>query len=347
MSDSAIVAVSAQDEGLLAQVDALLAAQGLRREAHLDRIYAVLDGTGRVVATGSCFGQTLRCFAVDPSCQGEGLLGPLVSCLTEFQVNRGITHLFVYTKTDTAHFFKSLGYYEIAQVDGAVSFLENRRDGFSRYLEALKKTALPGRAGAVVMNANPFTLGHRYLVQTAAAACEGLHLFVLSQDASLVPFDVRMRLVRQGTADIPGVVLHPSGPYLISHATFPSYFLKDSRQVIQAHARLDAALFAQLAQALGVCVRFAGEEPTSTVTAQYNACMAQVLPRCGIACRIIPRKTAAGAVISASTVRTALRDGDWDTLRAMLPETSLAYFRSQEAAGVLAAIRRADTLVHY
>ena len=184
-------------------------------------------------------------------------------------------------------------------------------------------------------------------METAAAACDTLHVFVLSEDASLVPFAVRKELVREGTADIPNVVLHDSGPYIISNATFPSYFLKDDAAVIEGHARLDLAVFGRIAQALGVNIRFVGEEPTSQVTGIYNSIMAQALPEMGIQCRIIPRKEAQGRPISASTVRTALKEEDWDTLKALVPETTLRYFRSEKAMPVLEKIRRAENVVHY
>ena len=197
------------------------------------------------------------------------------------------------------------------------------------------------------MNANPFTLGHQYLVETAAGKCDTLHLFVLSEDASLVPFTVRKKLVQAGVAHIPNVVLHDSGPYIISSATFPSYFLKDEAAVIDGHARLDLAVFTRIAQALNVTHRFVGEEPTSQVTGLYNKIMAQELPKAGITCHIIPRKESGGKAISASTVRVALQNGDWDTLKTLVPSTTLDYFTSPEAAPVLERIRRAGNVVHY
>ena len=197
------------------------------------------------------------------------------------------------------------------------------------------------------MNANPFTLGHQYLAETAAAGCDTLHLFVLSEDASLVPFAVRKRLVREGVAHLPNVVLHDSGPYIISSATFPSYFLKDEAAVIDGHARLDLAVFARIAKALNVTVRYVGEEPTSQVTGLYNQIMAAQLPAAGIDCRVIPRKAVDGKAISASTVRQALQAGDWDKLKTLVPPTTLQYFTSPEAAPVLDRIRRAGNVVHY
>lgn len=200
MSEYALTQVSLSDKRMLAQVDALLVENGITRDANLDYICAMVDGENRVIATGSCFGATLRCFAVSQQHQGEGLLNEVVSHLMEYQMARGYTHLFLYTKIKSAKFFQSLGFYEIARVDGTLVFMENRRNGFPSYLSRLEKIARPGVSGAIVMNANPFTLGHQYLVETAAARCDTLHLFLLSEDASLVPFGVRKQLGSGGNS---------------------------------------------------------------------------------------------------------------------------------------------------
>ena len=347
MNEYEIFQVPAWDQSTLSQVDRLLLREGIIRDANLDYIAAMTDENGEVIATGSCFGQTLRCFAVSSEHQGEGLLNQMVSHLMEVQLSRGNSHLFLYTKVKAAKFFESLGFYEIARVDGTLVFMENRRNGFPGYLKALEKTARPGRSAAIVMNANPFTLGHQYLVETAASRCDTLHLFVLSEDASLVPFAVRKELVRLGTRHIPNVVLHDSGPYMISNATFPSYFLKEEAEVIRGHAKLDLAVFGRIAQTIGVSVRYVGEEPVSQVTGIYNSIMAQALPDYGIACQVIPRKESKGNAISASTVRSALKAGDWESLKDLVPQTTLDYFRSEAAAPVLQAIRSADNVVHY
>lgn len=347
MSDYSISRIAPSDKRSLAKIDALLQSEGITRDGNLDYICAMFDDDDEVIATGSCFGCTLRCFAVSRAHQGEGLLNEIISHLMEVQHARGNLHLFLYTKTNAAKFFGDLGFYEIARVDGTLVFMENRRTGFPNYLKALEKTKREGVSAALVMNANPFTLGHQYLVETAAANCDILHLFVLSEDASLVPFAVRKKLVQEGVAHIPNVVLHDSGPYIISNATFPSYFLKDEAAVIDGHARLDLAVFTKIARALNITHRYVGEEPSSQVTGLYNTIMASELPRAGIQCHVIPRKEAGGKAISASTVRQALQSGDWEQLKALVPPTTLQYFTGPEAAPVLEAIRKADSVVHY
>ena len=181
-----------------------------------------------------------------------------------------------------------------------------------------------------------------------AAECDTLHLFVVSEDASLVPFSVRKELVRLGTAHLPNVILHDSGPYIISSATFPSYFLRDEDAAITAHAALDLAVFGRIAPALGITVRYVGEEKSSHVTALYNETMKARLPDMGIGCVEVPRlANAAGEIVSASSVRQAIQDGNLDAVADMLPETTLRYFQSDEAAPVTAAIRAMEEARHY
>ena len=191
MSEYTISQVYPTDKTVLAQIDTLLGQEGIRRDGNLDYICAMFDEEYNVIGTGSCFGNTLRCFAVSSAHQGEGLLNQIITHLIEVQCARGNMHLFLYTKVKSSKFFGDLGFYEIARVEDTLVFMENRRDGFGAYLRDLEKTRTEGKSAALVMNANPFTLGHQYLVEKAAAACDTLHLFVVSEDASLVPFAVR------------------------------------------------------------------------------------------------------------------------------------------------------------
>ena len=191
-----------------------------------------------------------------------------------------------------------------------------------------------GTAAAIILNANPFTYGHLYLVEQAAAENDLLHLFVVSEDVSFFPYDIRDRLVREGTAHLKNIVHHATGPYMISQATFPSYFQKDEDAAIRSHAQLDIAVFSRIAQALSITRRYVGEEQVSRVTRLYNEIMLHDLPLAGIECRVIPRKEREGAPISASTVRRAIQSGSMDALPALVPPTTLAFLQSEESAAI-------------
>lgn len=348
MSDYIITQIRQADKYGNHLVDELLAAEGIRRDANLDYTCGMYDDEMNLIATGSCFGNTLRCMAVSHTHQGEGLMNSIVSHLIEVQFSRGNTHLFLYTKCDSARFFGDLGFYEIARINGQIVFMENKRTGFSSYLNSLEKQKESApRIAALVMNANPFTLGHQYLVEKAASENDILHLFIVSEDASLVPFSVRKKLVMEGTAHLKNIRYHDSGPYIISNATFPSYFQKDEQAVIENHAMLDLTVFTKIASALGINRRYVGEEPTSLVTGIYNQIMSEKLPENGIECVIVPRKENKGAVISASTVRQALKEENWPLLEELVPETTLNYFKSPDARPVIDKIQANENVIHY
>lgn len=341
-----LTAISPRDARAQKQVDALLEQEGICRDGNLDYTCGLFDGDWRLIATGSCFGNTIRCLAVDRDHQGEGLLNQIVTHLMEVQAERGNTHLFLYTKPQSAKFFGDLGFFEIARLDNLV-FMENRRRGFSDYCAALEKTRREGTSAAIVMNANPFTLGHLHLVERAAAENDTVHLFVLSEEAGPIPFAVRRQLVGEGTAHLPNVICHNSGPYLISSATFPSYFLKDEDTVIRAHAALDLEVFGKIAPCLNVTRRYVGEEKSSHVTALYNEIMARRLPELGITCQVVPRMERGGQPVSASTVRKYIHDGRLEAIRPLVPDTTWGYFSSPEAEAVIAAIRKEKDVIHY
>ncbi len=348
MSDYTISRISSTDKRGQKQLAALLEAEGIRKDANLDYTCGIFDDDFNLIATGSCFGNTLRCMAVSSAHQGEGLMNEIVGHLMEVQFARGNTHLFLYTKCDSAKFFGDLGFYEIVRIPGQIVFMENRRTGFSDYLNRLERQSADAKhVAALVMNANPFTLGHQYLAEKAASENDILHLFIVSEDASLVPFAVRKRLVMEGCAHLSNIIFHESGPYIISSATFPSYFQKDEAAVIESHAMLDLTVFTRIAQTLGISRRYVGEEPTSLVTGIYNRIMCEKLCQNGIECRIIPRKEKDGRAISASTVRQALKDSNWELLAELVPVTTLRYFKSPEADPVIRRIQAESNVIHY
>lgn len=350
MSEYTISKIYQNDKRNLKLIDELLLQEGIRKDANLDYTCAMFDSDMNVIATGSCFGNTLRCLAVSNKHQGEGLMNQIVSHLVEYQFSRGITHLFLYTKNVSAKFFKDLGFFEIVNIENQVVFMENKRTGFNDYLENLVKNNRAGeKKAALVMNCNPFTLGHQYLIEKAASENDILHLFIVSEDSSLVPFAVRKKLVMEGTAHLKNICYHETGPYIISSATFPSYFQKDEIAVIESHANLDINIFAKIAKTLNINRRYVGEEPNSLVTNIYNQIMQKKLPENGIECIVIPRKKyeSANKVISASTVRQAIKDGNFEILRELVPKTTLDFFLSEEAEPVIARIRGEVNVIHY
>jgi len=434
MSDYFITEVSTSDSDTNEQIVTLLEAEGIHKDKNLDYTCAMFDEDMQVIATGSCFSNTLRCLAVSSAHQGEGLMNQILTHLISVQFSRGNTHLFLYTKCSSAPFFADLGFYEIANIKNQIVFMENKRNGFSSYLEkleqesamqnaklletiiskdnllvkekttklstfvsegkctllaeekntesadALSKVSKPNtltessaanlqktpgsvKTAALVINANPFTLGHQYLVEKAARKNDILHLFIVEEDASLIPFSIRKRLVLEGTSHLPNIIYHDSGPYIISKATFPGYFQKDEQAVMESHAELDLAVFIKIAETLHITKRYIGEEPFSETTGIYNKVMAEKLPENGIDCIIVPRKQYIDTVnkrkndtkdmpshsfpISASTVRQAIKEENFTLLKQLVPETTLQYFESEESIPVIKKIQATKDVIHH
>ena len=350
MANHTISRIFPYDKSNLKKVENLLTQEGIRLDKNLDYTCAIFDDQGEVIATGSYFANSLRCLCVSSNHQGEGLLNSIVSHLIEEEYALGNFHLFVYTKTCSANFFKDLGFTEIAQIDNQISFLENKKTGFTDYLAGLERPmGHSDKVAGLVMNANPFTLGHQYLVEKAAAENDWVHLFMVSEDKSLVPFSVRQKLIKAGLAHLDNIIFHETGPYLISQATFPSYFQKEESDVIKSQALLDTAIFIKIAQALGITKRYVGQEPTSQVTAIYNDIMAQELEKVGLEFEIIPRKTISNQAepISASTVRTAIKEDNWNLLEQLVPKTTLDFFQSKEAQAIIDNIKNTGNVIHY
>ena len=304
-----------------AMIDAFYARAGIRLDRAVTALYGAFEGE-TLLALGGIAGTAIRSLAVDESRQGEGILPALMTHLYQTIRDSGVKNVFVVTKPQYAPLFSSLCFQELVQTKDA-ALLESNGTAFQNYLKKLPKAD-----GAIVMNADPFTLGHRHLVETAAAVCERLNVFVLSAEAAHVRADVRLRLVREGCRDLANVNVLAGGDYIISGATFPDYFFKDKNEAALAFARLDATLFAErIAPACGITARFVGEEPLDPMTAAYNETLSEILPENGIRVRVIPRKTIGGNPISASRVRALWQEKRYDEIAPLVPETTLAYIR--------------------
>ena len=203
------------------KLEEFLAKQDLRYDEQIEETCNLVDGDGNIAATCSLHANVLKCIAVSENYQGYGLSPRVVTLMINRANEKGIKHLFLFTKPKNYQMFSDMGFYPITQTED-ILLMENERSGIDKYIDSLPKGETGGKIGAIVMNCNPFTNGHRYLVETAAAQCDTLHLFVLSEDKSEFPAAVRYDLVKKGVADIPNVIVHQTSDYLISSAVFPT-----------------------------------------------------------------------------------------------------------------------------
>lgn len=315
----------------LMQIRQLLADSGLGMDADI-RLFVEAWSDAMLVGCAGLAGNVIKCVAVDKHLRGENLSARLLAEVENVALARGHFHLFLCTRPCNKERFQRSGFWPIAQSGNNAVLMENTPLGIERYCRSLARFRRDGaRTGAIVMNANPFTLGHRHLVELAAARSDWLHLFVVREDASFFPFRARLEMVRAGVAHLANVTVHEGSSYILSRATFPAYFLKESGLVQQAWSEIDAVIFRRyIAPALGITHRFIGSEPFCDITRQYNDTLHRLLAD-SIAVVEVPRMKSTGHAISASEVRRLLKTQQFSRIREIVPESTFAWLEAHYA----------------
>ena len=351
------------------RIEAFLKRNGLRID-DMNYYAAVLDDDGEMIAGGGLKDDVIKCVAVDDAHKGEAIANTLVSHLISHANQEGYSCIKLFTKPKNRQLFESLSFRLLAEAPEAI-LMETGIGGISNTVEALKKikeesekykeynkeckednkeckentsylnTSTPQHlnttmqpTGCIVMNCNPFTLGHRYLIEQAAKQVERLYVMVVREDCSLFAYTERKAMVEQGVADIENVSVIDGSDYTISRATFPTYFLKRLDDAADTQMLLDLDLFRRhIAPALGATVRFVGTEPTDQLTRRYNQLMYEALKDV----REINRLEKDGNAVSASRVRKAMEEGDMNTIRQLVPPTTLPYIIAHLATQALQA----------
>ena len=320
------------------RVERFLADNGLRLE-DVDYYAAVTDDDGNIIAGGGLQGGVIKCIAVGEAARETGLSNKLLSHLIGMATQQGAETIKVYTKPENSDVFRSMGFAVLAKSPCAI-LMENGVKGIGRYTDYLRRMRgdRPDGATAIVMNANPFTLGHRYLVEQAAATASTLYVIAVREDRSVFSYNERLGMIQEGCKGLDNVVVVEGSDYAISELTFPTYFLKQVTDATDTHITLDLDLFAShIAPALGVTTRVVGSEPIDALTCRYNELMQQQLPQHGITVKTVQRLEQDGAVVSASRVRQALAGGSLSQAAALVPATTAPYLIAHLATDALRA----------
>lgn len=353
------------------RIEAFLKRNGLRFD-DMHYYAAITDDDGEMIAGGGLKGNVIKCVAVDDAHKGEAIANTLISHLIAHANEEGHSNVMLFTKPKNRQLFESLSFRLLAEAPEAV-LMETGIGGINNMVEQLKKIKEEGEVckennqeckkeektnlnittpqhlnpstpqpltttthlrGVVVMNCNPFTLGHRYLIEQAAKQVERLFVMVVREDCSLFAYAERKAMVEQGVAHLKNVTVIDGSEYAISQATFPTYFLKRLDDAADTQMLLDLDLFRRhIAPALGTTVRFVGTEPTDRLTRRYNQLMHEVLADV----REIVRLEKEGDAVSASRVRKAMEQGDMSTIRQLVPPTTLPYIIAHLATQALQA----------
>lgn len=353
------------------RIEAFLKRNGLRFD-DMHYYAAVTDDDGEMIAGGGLKGNVIKCVAVDNAHKGEAIANTLISHLIAHANEEGHSNVMLFTKPKNRQLFESLSFRLLAEAPEAV-LMETGIGGINNMVEQLKKIREEGEVckennqeckkeektnlnittpqhlnpstpqplttttplrGVVVMNCNPFTLGHRYLIEQAAKQVERLFVMVVREDCSLFAYAERKAMVEQGVAHLKNVTVIDGSEYAISQATFPTYFLKRLDDAADTQMLLDLDLFRRhIAPALGTTVRFVGTEPTDQLTRRYNQLMHEVLADVRETARLEKK----GNAVSASRVRKAMEQGDMSTIRQLVPPTTLPYIIAHLATQALQA----------
>lgn len=353
------------------RIEAFLKRNGLRFD-DMHYYAAITDDDGEMIAGGGLKGNVIKCVAVDDAHKGEAIANTLISHLIAHANEEGHSNVMLFTKPKNRQLFESLSFRLLAEAPEAV-LMETGIGGICNMVEQLKKIKEEGEVckennqgckkeektnlnittpqhlnpstpqplttttplrGVVVMNCNPFTLGHRYLIEQAAKQVERLFVMVVREDCSLFAYAERKAMVEQGVAHLKNVTVIDGSEYAISQATFPTYFLKRLDDAADTQMLLDLDLFRRhIAPALGTTVRFVGTEPTDQLTRRYNQLMHEVLADVRETARLEKK----GNAVSASRVRKAMEQADMSTIRQLVPPTTLPYIIAHLATQALQA----------
>ena len=353
------------------RIEAFLKRNALRID-DMNYYAAVFDDDGEMIAGGGLKDDVIKCVAVDDAHKGEAIANTLVSHIISHANQEGYSCIKLFTKPKNRQLFESLSFRLLAEAPEAI-LMETGIGGISNTVEALKKikeesekykeynkeckedskkckentsylnTSTPQHlnttmqpTGCIVMNCNPFTLGHRYLVESASRMVEHLFVIVVREDRSAFSYQERKAMVTAGTADLKNVTVCDGSEYAISNTTFPTYFLKRLSDATDTQILLDLDLFRRhIAPALGAEVRFVGTEPTDELTRRYNELMMKSLGKDHVV--QIPRLENGGVAVSASRVRRAMDSNSLKEAAQLVPPTTLPYIIAHLATRALHA----------
>ena len=315
----------------------LLKANGLTPEQEPDYALGVFDSDDKLQATASLCDNVIKFVATSEAVRGQAVLNPLITRLRSEAFARGIDNLFIYTKPEYIVTFESLGFHLTGKATRA-ALLESDRHALSRYERYLRTLPRGNRTGVIIMNANPPTKGHIYLIQCAAQEVDCLTVIPLADNKhTLFPASERIDTLRRATADMPNVTVAEASPYCISGATFPTYFIKSVEECTDTHIELDLDIFGtHIAPSLEATIRFVGDEPTDPLTARYNMLMPAILKKYDISVKQFARLADKDEEpLSASRVRKLLEDGALGKAIDMVPLASLPMLMAYTACQAL------------
>ncbi len=305
-----------------------------------DKTFIIRDN-GKIIATGSASGNILKYFFSREEYKGQGAMGIIYNSLLNHLLENGYDSFFVFTTPNNKIIFKSLGLKEVYSTE-RVSLFEGGFYNYDKWVSKIKSNLKPksGSRGAIIMNCNPMTLGHKYLINKALEEVDDLLIFIVEEDKSIFPFKDRFLILEEELKDMEKVTLLKGGPYIISQGTFPTYFIKKKDEMLEIYTELDGSIFAdKIAKDLNIDMRFLGSEPKDVVTLAYNNSLKKILEERNIGVKIIPRISLEDKIVSASYVRKLLKEGKTKEAFKFVPENTIKYLESPKGKEIILKLK--------
>lgn len=336
--------VNLSNENEIKMVKEYLNKFNLNYEEDIDYTIFMKDND-RIIGTCSKSKNILKCFAVDEEYQGQGVSSAMVTTMLDEMFNNNIYHSFVFTKKKNKGIFTSIGFKVLYEAEEVI-LLEHGIYDINNYLDKLiVKYSIDAELpkAALVMNCNPFTLGHKYLIERASMENNEVLVFIVEEDKSTFPFEDRLNLVKLGVKHLKNVKVIAGGEYIISSATFPSYFLREEGSKLKAYTQIDAGIFSRFfAKKLNITKRYVGNEPYCQVTRAYNEALKEILYNYGIELIEITRMQDDYGAVSASRVRNLLKANKFQEVCKMVPEVTWNFINSEQGKEIVEKLRNTD-----
>lgn len=327
--------VLVETESEMAKTKELLLSSQLHVDEHLSQTFNLYDDN-ILIGTISTHENVIKMIAVDKNYQGEQVTAHLLQHVMRiFEINQ-VNKYFIFTKPENKGYFMHYPFKLIQETD-SIALFENHLYPINDHLLSLKLKLRPkhGKRAAIVMNCNPLTNGHLYLIETCAKEVNDVIIFLVQENRSVFPFDVRYELIKKATKHLKNVHILPSTLYMISLATFPTYFLKELNDASLKFMELDILIFKNYFMPLfEIDYRYVGTEPKDETTRCYNETMKRILSDQLIE---IDRKLLHHEVISASTVRQLMKEKKYHDIKGFVPKVTYQYLMSKEGKALFHA----------
>ncbi|PLX19857.1 MAG: [citrate (pro-3S)-lyase] ligase [Salinivirgaceae bacterium] len=321
-------------------------------EYDVDYTMVLYNLNEEIIGTGSFKKHILKYVAVAPKFRNTIAFSQIVTHLMD-KLLLEHKHIFVYTLPRNTELFQGLGFTEIATAPPLFSVLEFGYENIKTYQDYIRKSKIETSSrpvSALVVNCNPFTNGHKFLIEKASRESRVLYLFVVEEDKSSFPFEIRWKLIEKGIAHLDNVVMLKSSHYVVSGTIFPSYFLKNQpeNEISMKQAELDIQTFIRyIVPILGITRRYVGTEDYCKTTLAYNNAMKKLLPKSGVELVEVPRiKIDSGienqGIVSASKIRAAIKNDQLQEVFPFLPEVTKDFLLSSESEEIKQKIKEGE-----